>query len=77
MDLATEAGCTTSSGGGSQHVELPPMEGRDVLELILRSDISLYRANRRHRNKTPYNEYLEGVVLKLSDEDEDEDHEVM
>ena len=72
VDLAAEAGCTASSGGGSQHSELPPMEGRDVLELILRPDISLYRESRRKRNKTPYNEYPEGAVLELSDEDEDE-----
>lgn len=25
VDLAIEAGCTASSGGGSQHAELPPM----------------------------------------------------
>jgi cell division septum initiation protein DivIVA len=48
------------------------MEGRDVLELILRLDINSYRASRRQRNKTPYNEYPEGAVLELSDEDEDE-----
>ena len=72
VDLATEAGCTASSGGGSEHAELPPMEGRDVLELILRPDIASYRESRRQRNKTPYNEYPEGAVLELSDEDEDE-----
>ena len=72
VDLATEAGCTASSGGGSQHAELPPMQGRDMLELILRPDMSLYRESRRKRNKIPYNEYPEGAVLDLSDEDEDE-----
>ena len=72
VDLATEAGWTASSGGGSQHAELPPMEGRDVLELILRPSISLYRESRRKRKKIPYNEYPEGAVLTLSDEDEDE-----
>ena len=46
VDLATDARCTASSGGGSQHSELPPMEGKDVLELILRPDISLYRESR-------------------------------
>lgn len=72
VELVTEAGCTTSSKGGSQQAKLPPMEGRDVLELILRPDISLYRENRRMRNKTPYNEYPKSAVLNLSNEDEDD-----
>ena len=74
-DLAAETGCTGSSGGGEpseQAAPLPPMEGRDMLELISRPDIDSYRASRRQRNKTPYNEYPEGAVLELSDEDEDE-----
>ena len=72
VDLATQAGCIALFGGGSQHAKLPPMEDRDVLELILRPDITSYHESRRQRNKTPYNKYPEGVVLELSDEDEDE-----
>ena len=72
MDVEPDAGCTASSGGASQQAELPPMEGRDVLELILRPNLDLYRESRRQRNKTPYNEYPEGAVLELSDEDEEE-----
>jgi len=74
-DLAAETGCTASSGGGepSEHAApLPPMDPRDMLELISRPDIDSYRASRRQRNKTPYNEYPEGAVLEISDEDEDE-----
>ena len=43
VDVAADVGCTASSGGGSQQAELPPMEGKDVLELILRPDMNVYR----------------------------------
>jgi len=73
-DLTAETGCTASSGGGEpiEHASIQPMEGKDVLELILRPDINSYRGSRRQRNKKPYNKYPEGAVLELSDEDEDE-----
>ena len=48
------------------------MEGRDVLELLLRPDISICRESGRKKNKTPSNEYPEGTVLELFDENEDE-----
>ena len=48
------------------------MEGRDVLELILRPNLDLYRESRRQKNKTPYNEYPKGAVLELFDKDKEE-----
>ena len=45
-ELAIEVRCTASSGGGSEHTDLLPMESRDVLELLLRPDISICRENR-------------------------------
>ena len=48
------------------------MEGINVLELLLRPDISICRESRRKMNKTSYNEYPEGTVLELSDDDDDE-----
>ena len=48
------------------------MEGRDVLELLLRPDISICRESGRKKNKTPSIEYPEGAVLELFDENEDE-----
>ena len=45
-ELATEVRFTASSGGGSEHTDLLPMESRDVLELLLRPDISICRENR-------------------------------
>ena len=72
VEPAPECGCTTSSGGDSYQLPLPPMGGEDMLQLLLRPKVAQYRENRRMTNKKPYNEYPKGAVLELSDGDEEE-----
>ena len=44
VDLATNVECTALSGGGFQQDELPPMESKDVLELIFHTAKDYRRA---------------------------------
>ena len=71
VELAIETGCIASYGG-SQQAKVPPIEDKNVLELILKPNISIYSESGQKRIKTPYNIYLEGAVSNLSDEDDDE-----
>ncbi len=72
VEPAQEGGCTASSGGEECELPLPPLRGDELMQVLERPRVDQYRADRRMRNKRPYNEYPSGEVLELSDEDEDE-----
>ena len=65
VESATKGGCTTSSEGGSLELPLPPMEGMDMLELLLRPKVAQCRENRQNKNMKPYNKCSKGAVLEL------------
>ena len=46
VEPMTEGGCTTSSGGEECELPLPPMQGEDMLQLLLRPKVDQYWEDR-------------------------------